>query len=117
MERADELLKRWGAFAAAKESGALGYPRRSAFFRLEATGEMAATQPVDAGILLVDGILAGFKTARPELFAVAVAWYVYEEPAGRIASRVGCCRDTVYARLKSLKAAVGAALEEKMATT
>lgn len=118
-DRADELLKRWGMFAAAKETGALGYPGRSAFFRLEATGssEIAASQPVDALVLMVDRIVAAFKTARPELFYAAVYWYVYAEPAGRIASRVGCCRDTVYARVNAVKAAVAVALEAKPCAT
>lgn len=116
-DRADELLKRWGIFAAAKETGALGYPGRSAFFKLEASGALAASQPVDAAVLMVDRIVAAFRTAKPELFYAAVYWYVFAEPASRIASRAGCCRDTVYARINAVKAAVAVALEAKTATT
>lgn len=109
----DDQLKRWGEYAAIREKGVMGYPGVSPTFRIEASG--CGTGPVDlvdTVILRIDRLVAGMKIDRPELFIVAVCWYVFDEPASKIASRCRCCRDTVYARLKALKAAVRKGLEQ-----
>lgn len=109
----DEKLKRWGEFAASKEQGVMGYLGISPTFRVEASGcSMGSVELVDTTVLKIDRMIAGFEKDRPELYIVAVCWYVFGEPPSKIASRSRCCRDTVYARLKALKAAVRKGLEQ-----
>lgn len=109
----DEQLKRWGEYSATREQGVVGYPGISPTFRVEASGcSMGSVELVDTTVLKIDRMIAGFEKDRPELYIVAVCWYVFGEPPSKIASRSRCCRDTVYARLKALKAAVRKGLEQ-----
>ena len=109
----DEQLKRWGEYTAIREKGVMGYPGISPTFRMEASGCCTGTvELVDTVIIRIDRLIAGMKSDRPELFIVAVCWYVFDESVSQIAGRCRCCRDTVYARLKSLKAAVRKGLEQ-----
>lgn len=109
----DNQLQRWGEFSATREQGVMGYPGMSPTFRIEASGcTLGSVEPVDTTIIRIDQLIAGLQTDRPELFLVAVCWYVFGEPASKIASRSRCCRDTVYSRLKTLKAAVRKGLEQ-----
>ncbi|MCZ4065708.1 hypothetical protein NB636_08055 [Oxalobacter aliiformigenes] len=103
---AEEQLKRWGEYSVGREKGVMGYPGVSPTFRLEASGGNARTELVDRIILRIDRIIAGLKDDRPDLFIVAVRRYVYDEPASSIARHARCCRDTVYARLDTLRATI-----------
>lgn len=108
----DEQLQRWGRYSAMKDRGVMGYPRVSPTFRVEASGACTGSvELVDATIIKIDGVIAGMATTEPDLYIVACCWYVFDETPGTIARRIGCHRNTVGARLKSLKAFVGKALQ------
>ena len=110
---ADEKLKRWGEFTSQREQGVMGYPGFSPTFRLEASGGgTGSVDLVDTTVLVVDRIIAAIKQDKPELFIVAVGWYVFNDPVSTIARRSHCCRDTVYSRLNALKARVRKGLEQ-----
>lgn len=108
----DEQLQRWGRYSAMKDRGVMGYPRVSPTFRIEASGACTGSVDlVDSIILKIDRTIAGMAEDKPELYLVACCWYVLEEPISTIARRSRCHRNTVGARLKSLKASIGKALQ------
>ena len=108
----EEKLRKWGEYSATREKGVMGYPSMSPTFRIEASGCNAGyVDPVDAVIIRIDRIIAGIGNDRPELFIVAVCWYVFDEPASKIAGRCRCCRDTVYSRLNMVRHIVRENLE------
>lgn len=114
----DEQLQRWGRYSAMKERGVMGYPGISPTFRIEASGSCTgAVDLVDATILKIDNVIAGMGKTDPELYLVACCWYVLDEPVSTIARRSRCHRDTIYSRLKSLKASVGKALRPEYKTS
>ena len=111
---AEEQLKRWGEYSANRDAGVMGYPGVSPTFRVEASG--CGTGPVDlvdTVILRIDRIIAGMGNDRPDLFIVAICWYVFGESASKIASRCRCCRDTVYSRVNTIRDIVRHDLETK----
>lgn len=109
----EEKMKRWGEFSAGREIGAIGYPRMSPTFRVEASGGSGNVDIVDVDILRIDMLMAHFREAKPEWYFVGRHWYVFNEPVSTIARKSSCHRDTVYSRINALKAAVDKGLSKK----
>lgn len=109
----EEKMKKWGEYSAGREIGVLGYPRMSPTFRIEASGGSGNVDMVDADILRIDSLMGGFKETKPDWYFVGCHWYVFNEPVSTIARKCSCHRDTVYARINALKAAMDKGLNQK----
>lgn len=102
----DEKLVMWGDWSRRRQDGGLGYPKNSPTCRMAAGGVSGSIVLVESDAMAIEAAMVEVKASRSELYQVGWEWYVVGAPASSIARRLGCHRDTVYARLDALHIAV-----------
>ncbi len=110
----DEKMVMWGDWARRRDDGGLGYPKDSPTFRMRSTYSSPGSMVlVESDALQIEAAMNEVKKRRPELYAVGYSWYFVGDNVSKIVSRIGCHRDTVYARLDSLHIVVANLISER----
>lgn len=103
IEWVETMLLSWGDYSQRREDGGLGYAKGSPMFRLSAAGGAPSSVVLaESDVLQIERVMVGIKADRPELYAVAIEWYVRKSPTTTVAMRIGCHRNSVQARIAAL---------------
>jgi len=115
-DRIHQILIAWGEWGSKRASSSLGYPSSSVTFRLvQPSSQYGTIIPIDLELVEIDAIMGDLNREAPELYKVAVDWYVCRKNISEIAKRQSCARDTVYARIDKVTAYVLRRLSKKTA--
>jgi hypothetical protein len=109
-------LENWGRWSMQSESGALGYPSQSPFYRFSApvgaaAGASVPVQSLDASE--VDRAVSSFRLTRSHLYLVLTLTYAKGLPRHQVAMKMGRAESTISANLCEADRAVAAWFEEK----
>lgn len=106
-------LENWGRWCSQSESGALGYPKATAFYRLSVPvgGSGIPVQSLDASE--VDRAVSSFRLTRSHLYLVLTLTYAKGLPRHQVAKKMGRAESTVNANLCEADRAVAAWFEER----
>lgn len=99
-----EVLDRWGAWAAADNSGVDWQPIAAGFKGLLPHGKKSRIQCDDYEGLMIDGCVARLRKYKPEEYELIVAHFVIGVSIRTIAKKRKCSDGTVR---KELQAAIG----------
>lgn len=96
-----DKLDNWARWARQRESGALGYPKQSAFARLGPSSNVwGASVPVDdLDASLTDTAVQSLRTTQDHLFKTLRCHYVEGYEIKRVAIHLGVAESTIKARL------------------
>ncbi|PHM23289.1 antiterminator Q family protein [Xenorhabdus budapestensis] len=98
------LLERWGAWAAADNSGVDWSPIAAGFKGLLPSTNKSRPQCTDDEGIMVDGCVARLKKHRPDEYELLILHYVYGVSLRKIAKRRKCSDGTVR---KDIQTAMG----------
>ncbi len=103
-----DRLDNWARWCQRRESGALGYPRQTAFARLGPCNNVwGASVPIDElDASLTDSAVQTLRTSQPHLFLTLRAHYVEGYEIKRVASILGVAESTIKARLEAADSAL-----------
>ena len=108
-------LENWGRWSQQRESGALGYPKQSAFARLTpSAGFNEAVIPVsDLDASETDEAVKSLQFRQSHLYIVLLLTYVKSLPCHQVAQRMCRAESTVKRNLEDADRAIARWLDDK----
>jgi hypothetical protein len=94
-----DRLEAWARWARERESGALGYPKKSAFLRVGSGGSMGSQALSDGDASLTDTAVQSLRFTRPHLHKTLTYYYVQGLDIKRVAALMHKAESTIKAHL------------------
>ena len=95
-----QRLEAWARWARERESGSLGYPKRSAFLRV-GSGAMGSQALSDGDASLTDTAVQSLRFTRPHLHRTLTYYYVQGLDIKRVAALMHKAESTIKAHLEA----------------
>lgn len=109
IEYINKRLIDWATWVKRRDDGGLGYPGAANFARMASGPPSATSGPIifDAAAMEIESIMIRIRADSPARYEVAKWVYLAGNfTMSRVASELGCSRDTVYTRLHALHLSV-----------
>ena len=101
-----QRLESWGRWARERESGALGYPKKSSFLRV-GSGARASSQVLsDGDDSVTDSAVQALRYSQPHLHKTLHHYYVQAHEIKRVAVIMGRAESTIKAHLEAADHAI-----------
>lgn len=110
-----QRLENWGRWSQQMESGALGYPKQSAFARLTpSAGFSEAVIPVsDLDASETDAAVQSLKLTQSHLYLALLLTYAHNLSCHQVAQRMGRAESTVKRNLEDADRAIARWFDDK----
>lgn len=108
-------LENWGRWSQQSESGALGYPKQSAFARMTPSGgRNEGMVPIsDLEASETDDAVKSLQFTQSHLYLVLTLTYAKGQPCNQVAKRMGRAESTVKRNLEDGDRAIARWLDDK----
>lgn len=96
-----QRLEAWARWARERESGSLGYPKRSAFLRVGSGGAMGSQALSDGDASLTDSAVQSLRFTHPHLHKTLRHYYIDGLDIKRVATLMHKAESTIKAHLEA----------------
>lgn len=111
-----QRLEAWATWARERESGALGYPKKSAFLRIGSGGSMGTVALSDGDAALTDTAVQALRFTHPHLHKTLRHYYIDALDIKRVAKLMARAESTIKAHLEASDHALAVWFHEREAT-